>query len=222
MQIARAFLRGAQVTEDTPWRAEHGRLATEALVGWINTQQTAKPAQLVPEVSQVRWPDPPELTEAQKPTDRQVITSSKLFIRGYPYAGWARSFYDVATFDSYSAEFRLAETLDTSPGVKAWQRITNTFPLTIPYRHGAMDRQYTPDFVAITSDGLYWIVEGKADGEMTDPVVIAKRDAAKQWIDAVNNDPNVPTQWAYLLVSESVIKNAPTWAALRAAGQTHG
>lgn len=69
---------------------------------------------------------------------------------------------------------------------------------------------------------MYWIVEGKADGEMTDPVVIAKRDAAKQWIDAVNTDPNVPTQWAYLLVSESVIKNAPTWAALRAAGQTHG
>ncbi len=222
VQIARAFLRGAQVTEDTPWRAEHGRLATEALVGWINAQQTAKPAQLVPEVSQVRWPDPPELMEAQKPTDRQMITSSKQFVRGYPYAGWARSFYDVATFDSYSAEFRLAETLDTSPGVKAWQRITTTFPLTIPYRLGANDRQYTPDFVVITSDGTYWIVEGKADGEMTDPVVIAKRDAAKQWIDAVNTDPNVPTQWAYLLVSESVIKNAPTWAALRAAGQTHG
>ena len=222
VKIAKAFLSGAQVTEDTPWRDEHGRLATEALVGWINTQQTAKPATLVAEVTQVRWPDPPEVTEAQKPTDRQVITNSKQFVRGYPYSGWQRSFYDVATFDSYSAEFRLAETLDTSPGVKAWQRITNTVPLTIPYRHGANDRQYTPDFIVITDDGVHWIVEGKADSEMTDPIVIAKRDAAKQWVEAVNADTNVPTQWAYLLLSESVIKNAPTWAALKAAGQSHG
>lgn len=29
---------------------------------------------------------------------------------------------------------------------------------------------------------------------MTDPIVIAKRDAAKQWVDAVNADPNVPDQ----------------------------
>ncbi len=221
VKIARAFLQGAQVTEDTPWRAEHGRLATEALVGWINTQQTAKPAKLVPEVAQVRWPDPPDVTETQKPQDRQIITGSKQFVRGYPYSGWQRSFYDIATFDSYSAEFRLAETLDTSLGVKAWQRITNTVPLTIPYRHGANDRQYTPDFLVIADNNVHWIVEGKADGEMTDLVVIAKRDAAKQWVDAVNADPNVPTQWAYLLLSESVIKNASTWTALKAAGQSH-
>ena len=221
-KVAQAFLRGAQVSEETPWRAEHGRLATEALVGWISSQQTAKPAKLVPEVTQARWPEPPEVTEAQKPTDRQLISNSKQFVRGYPYSGWQRSFYDIATFDSYSAEFRLAETLDTTPGVKAWQRITNTVPLTIPYRHGATDRQYTPDFIVITSDGVHWIVEGKADGDMTDPVVIAKRDAARQWVDAVNADPNVPTQWAYLLLSESVVKNAPTWAALKAAGQKHG
>jgi type III restriction enzyme len=222
VKIARAFLTGAQVTPDTPWRAEHGRLATEALVGWINTQQTAKPATLVAEVNQVRWPDPPDVTETQKPQDRQLITSSKQFVRGYPYSGWNRSFYDIATFDSYSAEFRLAETLDTTPGVKAWQRITNTVPLTIPYRHGATDRQYTPDFIVIADNGVHWIVEGKADSEMTDQIVLAKRDAAKKWVDAVNADPNVPAQWAYLLLSESVIKNAPNWAALKAAGQAHG
>ncbi len=222
VKIAQAFLRGAQVTEDTPWRPEHGRLATEALVGWISAQQTAQPARLVPEVTQARWPEPPEVTESQKPTDRQLITNSRQFVRGYPYSGWTRSFYDVAAFDSYSAEFRLAETLDTTPGVKAWQRITNTVPLTIPYRAGATDRQYTPDFIVIADDGVHWIVEGKADGEMTDPVVLSKRDAAKQWVDAVNADPNIPTQWAYLLLSESVIKNAPTWAALKAAGQSHG
>ena len=222
VKIARAFLTGAQVTADTPWRAEHGRLATEALVGWINTQQTAKPARLVAEVTQVRWPDPPEVTETQKPQDRQLITSSRKFVRGYPYSGWNRSFYDIAAFDSYSAEFRLAETLDTTPGVRAWQRITNTVPLTIPYRYGANDRQYTPDFVVIPTDHVHWIVEGKADGDMTDPVVLAKRDAAQTWVDAVNADPNIPTRWAYLLLSEAVIKNAPTWAALKAAGQAHG
>ena len=91
-----------------------------------------------------------------------------------------------------------------------------------PVALGATDRQYTPDFIVITDNGVHWIVEGKADSEMTDTVVIAKRDAAKQWVEAVNADTNVPTQWAYLLLSESVIKNAPTWAALKAAGQSHG
>jgi len=222
VKIARAFLKGAHVTEDTPWRTEHGRLATEALTSWINQQQTAKPAQMVAEVTQEKWPEPPELTEAHKPVDRQVITSSSEFKRGYPYSGWSRAFYDVATFDSYSAEFRLAELLDTTPGVKAWQRITSTVPLTIPYRVGATDRHYTPDFIVIASEGVQWIVEGKADSDMTHPVVTAKRDAAKRWIDAVNADPNVPGQWAYLLLSESMIKNATTWAELRAAGQKHG
>ena len=58
------------------------------------------------------------------------------------------------------------------------------------------------------------------DDEMTDPVVLAKRDAAAAWVKTVNTSDDVQETWAYLLASESVIKNAANWTALRAAAQT--
>lgn len=220
--IARAFLTGAQVSEETSWSADHARLATQALTTWIDTRQTATPARLIPQVSQVRWPEPPEVTENQLPTDRHLIARSADFITGYPYTGWHKSFYTVASFHSYSAEFRLAELLDTTPGVKAWQRITSTVPLTIPYQAGAANRTYIPDFIVIDDQNIYWIVEAKADRDLTDPTVAAKRAAAHKWVDAVNAANNIPTRWAYLLVGETTISNAATWAALKTGGQAHG
>lgn len=89
--IAKAFLAGAGVTEATPWRVEHGRLATEALANWISAQQTAVPAVRTPQVTQTRWPEPPERTEAQPPASRHLINSSRDFVRNYPYDGWANA-----------------------------------------------------------------------------------------------------------------------------------
>jgi type III restriction enzyme len=218
--IAHAFLIGGEVTEHTPWRVEHGRLATEALVRWIQAKQTSSPSRQVVEVNQVRWPEPEERIEVTPPANRHLITSSREFRRGYPYEGWDRSFYDVVTFDSYSAEFKLAELLEVSPGMKAWARVTSTVPLSIAYTTGATTRAYTPDFIVIDDQGTHWIVEGKADGEMTDTVVLAKRDAAVAWVNSVNASGDVAQKWAYLLVSETAVKNAGHWSSLKAAGQT--
>lgn len=219
--IAEAFIKGAGVTKDTPWSKEHGRLATEALVRWIQERQTNSPVRQVAEVTQVRWPEPEERIETQPPADRHLITSSREFQRGYPYSGWGKSFYPVVAFDSYSAEFKLAELLEGTSDVKAYARITNTVPLHIGYTTGAITRTYLPDFIVITADDTRWIVEGKADSEMADPVVVAKRDAAYRWVDAVNSNPDIHDKWAYLLVSETAVRNAPNWQALKAAGQAH-
>jgi type III restriction enzyme len=221
--IARAFMKGAGVTEDTPWRAEHGRLATAALVSWLRTKQTTRPAREVVEITQVRWPDPLETTLTIPPTSRHLVTGRPKFVRSHPYSGWTRSVYDAVTFDAYSTEFRLAELFDTSAGVKAWARVTNTVPLAIPYLVGAIQRTYMPDFIVIDDTGVLWIVEGKADSDMTDTVVLAKRDAAKAWVNAVNASPDVAARWGYVLSSETVIAAAGgNWAALKAASQTHG
>jgi type III restriction enzyme len=221
--VARAFMKGAGVTSETPWRAEHGRLATEALVSWLRTKQTARPAREVTEVTQVRWPDPLELLLTVQPTSRHLVTSGRKFTRAYPYSGWARSVFDAVGFDAYTTEFKLAELFDTSPGVKAWVRISNTVPLAIPYLVGAIQRTYMPDFIVIDDGGVHWIVEGKADSEMTDTIVIAKRDAARAWVNAVNASPDVATTWGYLLSSEAAIAAAGgSWAALKAASQAHG
>lgn len=69
----------------------------------------------------------------------------------------------------------------------------------------------TPDFILIDDHGTYWIVQGKADSEMTSPIVTAKRDAARAWTHTVNASGSLHDQWAYLRASESVTANSTTW-----------
>ena len=213
--VARAFLNGANVTEETPWRTEHGRLATTRLVEWISTQQKAKPAREVREVEQVRWPEPSERVEIRQPADRHLISSSKEFMKGYPYRGWERSVYEVNSFDAYSTEFRLASLFDNSQGVKAWIRIDHSVPLRITYLMGAIQRDYEPDFIVIDNNDVHWIVEGKSNADMTDPTVVAKRDAATAWVSTVNSATNVSQRWGYILASEAIIDAATSWDTLK-------
>lgn len=218
--VAQTFLDGARVTESTPWRVEHGRLATARLTEWIKQRQAATRRWIETSVLLDRWPDPQERIEVQPPADRHLITSASAFTRGYPYSGWERSFYDVVRFDAYSTEFRLAELFDTAGGIESWLRVDENVPLRIAYSMGAYGRQYEPDFVIIDDDRVHWIVEGKRDSEMTSAVVEAKREAAREWLRAVNNDSSVTDHWGYILASESVVANSASWLALRRGAQT--
>nr|WP_246303790.1 DEAD/DEAH box helicase family protein [Nocardioides thalensis] len=217
--VAQAFLRGANVTEQTPWRAEHGRLATARLVEWISSQQTSSPAREVRKVDLVRWPDPPTRTETRPPADRHIVTVRADFERHYPYTGWEKSVYEISSFDAYSTEFLLATTFEKDPAVKAWIRIDESVPLRVTYLMGAIQKVYEPDFIVIDDQNTHWVIEGKADSEMTSTTVIAKRDAAAEWVRTVNGDPAVHQRWAYLLASESVIAAAGSWAGLKNGGQ---
>ncbi|GAB1693442.1 DEAD/DEAH box helicase [Krasilnikovia sp. M28-CT-15] len=217
--VARAFLHGAGITEETPWRAEHGRLATTRLVEWINTQRTSSPAREVRSVELVRWPEPPTRVEARPPADRHIVTKRADFERWYPYAGWEKAVYEINDFDAYSTEFLLATLFERDGAVKAWVRIEETVPIRITYLMGAVQKIYEPDFIVIDSEGIHWIVEGKADSEMTSQTVLAKRDAARAWVSTVNAEEIVHQRWGYLLASESVIASASTWGGLKAGGQ---
>lgn len=219
--IARAFLRGAGVTADTPWRAEHGRLATEALVRWVDRQRATLPVRETTHVTQVRWPDPPEVTDGVPPTNRNLVTRPGQFIRNHPYTGWAKSVYPLVRFDSFSAEFKLGGLLDISDDVAGWTRVTPNLPLRIAYRTGAVSRTYVPDFLVIDAAGVHWVVEGKADSEMNDQVVLDKESAAAGWVRAVNADPAIQPQWAYALCSETAIRSAANWRMLLAAARVH-
>lgn len=217
--IAAAFLRGAGVSEATPWRAEHARLATEALVRFVDRQQTSTAVRTVADVTQARWPEPEEVTDGVPPTNRNLVRRPGQFIRNHPYVGWTKSFYPIVRFDSFSAEFKLGALLDGDAQVAAWTRVMSAMPLRIAYRTAAVSRFYVPDFVVIDTAGVHWVVEGKADSEMTDVVVIAKADAAAEWVRTVNASPVIQTRWAYALVSETAVKNASGWAQLLAAGR---
>jgi hypothetical protein len=105
--------------------------------------------------------------------------------------------------------------------VRSWLRISTTVPITIAYTLDATERTYRPDSVVIDAHGTSWLVEAKADSEMNNPVVTAKRDAAKEWVNIVNSAPNIRTRWGYILASETVSRNTATWDDLKAAAQTH-
>lgn len=220
LRVAQAFLDGAGITEHSTWRIEHGRLATARLSEWIKDRQSTTRSWIETAVFLDRWPDPPERIEVVPPADRHLVIDSATFSRNYPYKGWDRSFYDVARFDAYSTEFRLAELFDTSPGVESWLRVDDSVPLRIDYSMGAFGRQYEPDFVVIDDEQVHWIVEGKRDSEMNSPIVETKRDAARQWLRAVNGDTAVPDTWGYLLASEAVVASASSWLSLRRGAQT--
>ena len=107
--------------------------------------------------------------------------------------------------------------MDGTPQVQAWTRITADVPLTIAYTLGAAARTYVPDFIAIDAEGVCWVVEAKSDRDMADETVLAKRDAAVEWVGAVNASDAVQQRWGYVLASESAIGNASDWRTLLAA-----
>ncbi|MEJ7744195.1 MAG: hypothetical protein WKF73_17660 [Nocardioidaceae bacterium] len=167
--------------------------------GWRSGSRPGRPP--APPVRSVRSPTSAgpshgERTETQPPADRQVIDNSRDFTRGYPYYGWTRSIYEINAFDAYSTEFRLASLFETTTNVKAWVRLDQTVPLRISYLVGAIQRQYEPDFLVIDDHDTYWIVEGKADAEMLNSVVVAKREAARAWVSTVNASGSVHDKWA--------------------------
>lgn len=114
----------------------------------------------------------------------------------------------------------MAELFDTASGVESWLRVDDDVPLRIDYSLGAFGRRYEPDFVVIDDERVHWIIEGKRDSEMASVVVEAKRDAARDWLRAVNDESAVPDRWGYLLASESVVANSSSWLALRRGAQT--
>ena len=87
----------------------------------------------------------------------------------------------------------------------------------------AGDRQLEPQdraqLDALDVPVIHWIVEGKRDGEMTSPIVIAKGDTAAAWVKTVNASDEAHETWAYLLASESVCGAAGSWEAVKAGGQ---
>ena len=217
--IAEAFLRGAGVTEETTWRTEHARLATGALLDWLTEKQRPLTPTRVAAVTVSKWPLPDaSRTPTATPLNRNLVTSSKDFVRLHPYDGWTKSVYPSETFDSWSAEFRLAALMDTSPDVKIWTRTATDVPLRIGYTKGAGSHAYVPDFIVITADGIHWVVEAKADNKMGTEEVAVKTEAAAEWVRIVDSDSTVTQTWAYLLASETVIGAASSWSAVLAGG----
>ncbi|MFF0991456.1 DEAD/DEAH box helicase [Kocuria nitroreducens] len=138
------------------------------------------------------------------------------FDRGQAYEGWQRSVYSINWFDS-APERDLALLLDEATQVKDWCRLLRN---DLPILWAASGQRYNADFIATTREGFSWVLEVKADNQVTNDEVMAKREAAKRWVNKVNASNKTSDTWKYLLVTETDIRTARgSWPALQRLGQ---
>jgi type III restriction enzyme len=128
------------------------------------------------------------------------------------YEGWKRSMYLQVWFDS-GTERTLATILDDADEIKFWVRLSTG---DLPILWQSDGRKYNPDFIAVDTSGVHWLIESKMDKEMESFDVKGKELAAERWASHVSTKTDVT--WRYLLVSESDIAAAKgSWSALRGA-----
>jgi type III restriction enzyme len=115
-------------------------------------------------------------TAEQPVADYRVSPSDKSNMAKYLFGGFKRCLYTVQKFDS-DAERKLVTILERD-ATKWFKPAKGQFQIF--YRQGADHPEYQPDFVAETDDSIY-MLEPKMKSEMTDAVVLAKRDVAVAW-----------------------------------------
>ena len=78
--------------------------------------------------------------------------------------------FSEVKFDSAEGELSFARIIERDPDVLNWLR-PSPKEFNITYNHG---KNYEPDFVVETEDTIY-LVEVKAERDLNDPDVIAKK-----------------------------------------------
>ncbi len=136
------------------------------------------------------------------------------FRRALGYTGWRHALYPQEWFDS-STERSLAIILDMSDEIAYWARLQRK-DLEIAWEGG----NYNPDFVAVDTDGVHWVIEVKSDKDAANEDVTAKRAAALRWANQVSAAPKLNgVRWRYLLAREADVEQAKeSWPALRGLG----
>jgi type III restriction enzyme len=132
------------------------------------------------------------------------------FSKRAAYSGWQRSQHPLVWFDT-TPERDLALLADAEENVSIWTRIQRG-ELVIEWTDG----RYSPDFY-VHYDQIHYLLEVKADKDVADATVQAKKAAAEKWARYVTDHGDHGT-WRYLLVPQSVVNTAKTLEAV--IGQT--
>jgi type III restriction enzyme len=111
----------------------------------------------------------------------------------------------------FERDFML-KVLNPSAEVLSYAKLDRRHRLKITYRdHTAILRNYEVDFIVKTKDKMY-LVETKADKDISTPNVAVKVRAAAAWCEQAStvmppSESNQPREWEYLLLSEGLFKN---------------
>jgi type III restriction enzyme len=199
-RVVRAFLAGAGADESSEvnWGSERAHLALQGIDALIRQKYNMRRLQPQYAFYPVTLPIEP------RPMPTDVLDRYDEFERGRWYDGWRKSILPVVSFDAKTTERRLAEILDHSSPIEWWLRLRLDDPAYIELDTGG---RYFPDFIAVDTAGVQWLIEGKSDHDVQRRDVEAKRAAAEEWARFVNDDGRFGT-WRYLFCSETALKNS--------------
>lgn len=208
-RLVKAFLKGAGVT-DPEQTAEWGRIrrqqAAEGMRQMIRAHIAGRKMQESFEFVPITLPLEPVIIEENSAHAYSVAK----FTKGLQYTGWDKNVMPVAAFDAGSTEWELAKLMDRDPNIKWWVRVYTNGPAFIP----TADGNYFPDFIAIDTDGVNWLIEGKSDKNAHDADVLRKKAAGETWARAVRDEGDFGT-WRYMFATESHIRQAAgSWTGL--------
>ena len=139
------------------------------------------------------------------PGEKVCLLESQVdkFVAKLVYGPFQRACHAQYRFDS-SDEVRLAYLLDRSDTVQSWLRpAPNQFEgLFWRDSEGEANHKYEPDFVVELSDEIV-MIEVKPAGEISDPIVQAKKQTAEMYCEIVNKNIGkfgIVKPWRYVIV----------------------
>lgn len=144
--------------------------------------------------------------------DYKNVDFKKSDIRKHIFMGFQKSCHPEYTFDS-SPELLFSNVLENDASVEKWLRpAPNQFQIYWDHR----SRQYQPDFVVESKDGIY-IVEVKAANEVDDYDVQEKAKAATTFCAKVSDYmlKNGKKPWRYVLIPHDEVQGHVTFGWLR-------
>jgi type III restriction enzyme len=194
------FLNGAGVGEDheVSWSTERAHQAVQGIDSLIRSKYNERRLKPQYVFRTINLPAEP----TAMPTD--VLDRYADFERGRWYRGWTKSILPVASFDAKTTEYSLANIMDNSSKISWWLRLRREDAAYVELDDGG---KYYPDFVALDTSGVFWLIEGKSDDNAQRPDTLAKKAAAETCIRFVNDDSRFGT-WKYLFCIEAAIKNS--------------
>ncbi|MDB6427307.1 DEAD/DEAH box helicase [Curtobacterium sp. 20TX0008] len=135
--------------------------------------------------------------------------------------GWYKHAMALAKFDAVATEFNIALILDLAPSIVHWLRLEPADGVFV--QGGAGYVRYFPDFVALDSDGVLWLIEGKSDSDAQSAPVNAKKESANEWARRASDSELFSEEWRYMFATETSLKAAGgTWAGLKASADIGG
>jgi type III restriction enzyme len=138
----------------------------------------------------------------EPPASYLVSPADKSNMSKYVFGGFKHCLYPVQKFDS-EAERVLAAILERD--AEKWFKPAKG-QFQIFYKQGANHLEYQPDFVAETKEMKY-MLEPKASNQMTDPVVLTKKEAAIKFCKNASDyaAANGGKPWRYVLIPHNAI-----------------